>query len=155
MTIPACIDLAKWFGSEYQIRFDEADNRQRRATIDPWLFEIPCRRGVIHPYGGTVLAVMVDGRPKLASQLRRLACCTVLQDGDEESTFGFDVNHFPEVAAIVLPRRRRQISEAERQRLADLSKRHGFVAHQSDVVSGAPTHANGKSDPNLVLESRT
>jgi len=126
MSEPACIDLAKRFGGNYRIRFDEADDRRRRRTVDPWMLELPCRRGVIYPHGGNILAVIVDGRPKVASQLRRLPCCSVLQDGDGESTFLFDVTHFPEVAAIVLPRRRRRASRAEWLRLADLSTRHGF-----------------------------
>jgi hypothetical protein len=81
--------------------FDEADDRQRRATIDPWMVEIPCRRGVIYLYGGNRLAVMVDGRPKLAGELRRMACCRVVQDGETETSFLFDLQHFAEVAAVV------------------------------------------------------
>jgi hypothetical protein len=77
------------------------------------------------------------------------------KDGETEKTFLFDVDHFPEVAAIVLPKRRRHISEAERQRLADLSKRHGFRPHQSGEPENAPTRRDGKSDPMIVLAVQT
>src|SRR5437879_6352350 len=98
MSEPTCINLMERFGEKYRIQFDEADDRRLRAIIDPRMLEIPCRRGVIYPYGGNVLAVIVDGRPKLAGELRRMACCKVIQDGETEKTFLFSLEHFPEVA---------------------------------------------------------
>ncbi len=150
MSALACVNLMESFGREYHISFDEADDRQRRVTIDPWMLEIPCRRGVIYPYGGDVLGVMVDNLCYVAKRLAELACCRLVQDGHTEKTFLFDVNDFPEVADVVLPKRRRQVSEAQRQRLGDLSKRHGFKPHQSVEPLNAPTHPDGKSDPRIV-----
>src|SRR5262249_6974448 len=114
-----CINLAERFGTQYRIVFDKSYDarRRRRETLDPWFMEIPCRKGTIYPFGGEMLAVQVDGRPLTAKRLLSLPGVRLLQDGDWERTFRFDVAQFSEVAAIVLPRRRRQISDAERQRL--------------------------------------
>lgn len=127
-----CVNLRERFGSKYRIAFDEAyDARGKRGdNIDPWYMELPCRRGTIYPYGRDVLAVMVDGRPLTAAQLANLSGCRLIQDGDQEKTFLFDVAHFDTVAAIVRPYRKRQVSDAERERLAGLSKVHGFKSHQ-------------------------
>jgi hypothetical protein len=86
---------------------------------------ILCQRGDIYPYGGDLLAVDVDGRPVTARRLAELGL-RLVQDGDNEKTFVFPAEQFAQVAKIVKPRRRRQVSDAEMRRLADLARRHGF-----------------------------
>jgi hypothetical protein len=86
---------------------------------------ILCQRGEIYPYGGVLLAVDVDGRPVTARRLAKLGL-RLVQDGDNEKTFVFPVEQFAQVAKIVKPRRHRQVSDAEKRRLADLARRHGF-----------------------------
>jgi hypothetical protein len=143
MSEPHCINLDEWFGRDYCISFRTSYDPRNipREELDPWYMVILGRHGIIYPAGGTTLAVIIDERPKLAARLRRLPWCVALQGGDEESIFLFDVGHFAEVAAIVLPRRRR-VSRAERLRLAAFRTLHGFGLHQSGDVSGAPTHPN-------------
>src|SRR5262249_13624280 len=113
---PDCIDLRHRFGARYRITHDPAAVTwgERR---DPWMMELRCEGGTIYPLGGSKLAVEVDGRPWTAKALATLP-------GDTETTFAFDVSRFDAVAQIVRPRKRRQVSEAERQRLAELSRRH-------------------------------
>jgi hypothetical protein len=74
---------------------------------------LPGRRGTIYPFGDDLLAVDVDGHPITARRLAELGLrCT--QDGDTEKTFVFPVERFAEVAALVLPRKRRSPETADR-----------------------------------------
>jgi len=58
---------------------------------------------------------------------------TVRQDGDDGVTVVFPVDQFDAVAALLHPRRRRVVSDAERERLRTLSAKYGF-----QHTSGAP-----------------
>ena len=122
--LATCINLLERFGTRFRITFDEAYDpaHRQRENLDPWAMQIPCRRGVIYPHGGDVLAVEVDGRPRLASQLREIPGVTELHDGNGEWTFLFPVTMFDTVAAIVLPRVKRRLTDeqkaAARERLA-------------------------------------
>ena len=115
----ACIDLVARFGGEYRISRDPA----AEGRTDPWMAQIPCQRGIIYPHGGDMLAVEVDGRPITAGKLAALGL-TLHQDGDREKTFLFPVEGFPEVAAIVLPRKRRRQTPEQRQ--AAIERLAGF-----------------------------
>ena len=121
------VNLRERFGRRYRITFDpvyDAKGRHR-DKLDPWMMQIPCRRGTIFPYGEDTLAVELNRHPGVAKQLVRLGLL-IVQDGDHEKTFVFSVDRFDAIAEIVMPRQRRQISEAERQRLTAMSERHGF-----------------------------
>ena len=123
-----CINLQEQFGFRYRITFDPAYDPKHRPKdkLDPWMMRIPCERGIIHPHGGSLLVVEVEQRPITANRLRRLGCTTPHQEGVGFLAMTFDVADFEEVAAIVKPRRRRQISETERKRLRTLSAQYGF-----------------------------
>ncbi len=109
------------------------------------MMQIPCERGVIYPYGGDLLAAEVEGRSQTRKRLRELDCTTTIQAGDEFLAVTFSVERFAEVAAVLKPRRRRQVSEAEKQRLRSLSARHGFGSqtHQSEHLQRPVRHAGG------------
>jgi len=64
------------------------------------------------------LAVEVDGRPGLVKKLAAIPGVVLLQDGDGEKTFRFDVALFGPVAAVVRPRKRRRLPEGQRQACA-------------------------------------
>jgi hypothetical protein len=153
----ACINLLLRFGADYRVSFEEGYVHKgiRRDKLDAWYMEIVGRFGTIFPLGGDDLGVMVDDHPGLAKKLAALPGCRIAQHGDREMTFAFAVERFPAVAAIVAPRRRRRVSDAERSRLADLGQQHGFKLHQPVQNSEAPTHANQKSDQNIVPAIRT
>ena len=119
--MPTCINLKERFGQQYRVTYEEsyyADRGVGARATDPWLMIVPCRFGHIFPHGGDRLAASVDGHPNVAGALRRLPCCRVHQDGDfGELTVLFDVADFDKVVQIMRPRRRRQVSAAERERL--------------------------------------
>lgn len=140
-----CINLRERFGKRYRLTFDPAyDPKGRpRDKLDPWMMVIEGQRSTIYPYGGCLLAVEVEGRAVTRRRLRELAGTTVIQDGDDFTAFTFDVGIYPAVAAIVRPRRRRILSEAQREQLRQLSSQHGFGAqrlHQPEHPRRAPTH---------------
>jgi hypothetical protein len=130
-----CINLQQKFGTRYRITFDPSYSPKHvpRDKLDPWMMQIPCQRGVVYPYGGDLLAVEVEDRAQTRKKLRELECTTSVQEGHDFTAVTFAVAGFDEIAAIVKPRRRRQISEKERKRLQALSVQYGFKSqlHQS------------------------
>lgn len=121
------MNLLERFGRAYQVTYDPAAGKP-----DPWLAQVPCRYGVVYPHGGEVLAVEVDGHGKVAARLGHELGLKIHQgdDGKDvhdrtkdwggEVTFLFPVSRFKEVAAVVKPRRRRAVTEAEKGRRAGL-----------------------------------
>ncbi|NLE37137.1 MAG: hypothetical protein GX621_03840 [Pirellulaceae bacterium] len=105
---------------------------------------IPGKYGHIFPHGDELLAVSIDGYPKIAAKVRRLSCCRVHQDGDRgELTAVFPAARFATVARIVKPRRRPVISPERRARMAErmqairemkaeLQAKRDFTARGSD-----------------------
>jgi len=111
-----CINLRERFGRRYRIAIEEG---HRRRNPDPWSLLIVCRYGEIYPFGGDRLAASVAGHRGVAARLRRLLHVKIEQDGDYgELTASFDARHFSEVARIMRPRRRRQVSESQKAELA-------------------------------------
>ncbi len=156
-----CINLKQRFGRKYRVRYGEShreDHGNRAARDVPELMILLCRHGHIYPAGGQQLAASVDGRPKVAGRLRRLKCCTVHQEGDfGELTVMFDVNDFEEVAQIMQPRRRRQISEAERERLRLIGYQKGREAHcegQFTAPECDPRHLGDSEQAETCLATR-
>lgn len=113
------VNLMEQFGRQYQISFDPAYNPKNRprGKLDPCYMQIPCQRGTIYPWSEDRLAVDVDYRPITAKKLASLDDDVVLvQKGDHEKTFTFPLSLFDDVATIVKPRRRRQVSHENREK---------------------------------------
>lgn len=147
MSEPQCIDLLTMFGAKYKIGWDECyDHKGRpKENLDPWYMTIPCERGIITPYGDTRLSLLVDSRPITANRLVESGICQLVQDGDHEKTFLFDVSDFDQIAAIVNPRKRRQVSEEERQRLATMGVQTRFQSRRTERSQRAPTHSEASA----------
>jgi hypothetical protein len=79
---PTCIDLQERFGRQYRISHDDAASTWGERT-DPWMMTIPCRWGVIYPHGANVLALELDGHPKIAKLVASNPGIVLHQDGDE------------------------------------------------------------------------
>ena len=124
-----CVNLKERFGRKYRVTYEESYYAQygpRAQTDDPWLQIIPCRRGHIFPWGDNILAASTNGRGPTAHKLAALDFTTISQDGDDGVTMLFPVERFPEVAELMKPRRRRQVSDQERQRLLEIGAKHAF-----------------------------
>jgi hypothetical protein len=113
------------FGKRWQTGWDPVykPGHVAKEKGDPWMMQIPCKGMVtIYPNGGSKLAVDCDYHPQIARQLASIPGVDLAQDGDQEKTFVFDVSLIDQVAAIIEPRRRRQLSEEHRARLAAAGK---------------------------------
>ena len=116
-----CINLKERFGDRYRVAYEEsykAEYGEDAYREDPALMIIPCRVGQIFPWGGSMLAVSVDGHAKVAGRLRRMPCCQVAQDGDDGTTLTFNVKAFDKIARIARPHRRPRLSPERRAELA-------------------------------------
>ena len=138
-----CVDLWRAFGGVYRVGSDPAEEATHLppGRRDPWLLVIPCRRGEIFPWGGTLLAVSVDGRPVTARKLAQCGVCELVQDGDAEKTFTFDVTDFEAVAEIVLPRRRRRLTDEQRHAVRERLRGYQFQPRTSEHPREAPSPA--------------
>jgi hypothetical protein len=108
-----CVNLRDRFGHRYRLSRDPAFD----SWSDPWGHQIRCRRDVvIYPHGGDLLAVELNHHNGLARRLQALGLrCT--QHGDHEKTFVFPISRFDEVAAIVQPRKKRQLTDEQKEAL--------------------------------------
>src|SRR5262245_25286113 len=104
------VNLLESFGTLYRVTFDPGYDPRGvpKRRLDPWMMQLPCRRGVIYPFGGDRLAVEVDYHSQAAKKLAAVPGVELWQDGDHETTFLFPVNLFDRVASLVGPRKRRR-----------------------------------------------
>ena len=123
-----CVDLWRMFGDDYKITTDPAYEPTgiNTSKLDPWYFTIPCKYGVIWPYGRQQLAICIDYHDQIANRVRALPGVWVLLDGDREKTFVFDVQMFKQVAAIVKPRKRKKLSSEQKNACSDRLRGHRF-----------------------------
>jgi len=148
-----CIDLKREFGSRYRIGLDPAAKHEPGGTHDPWMFTIRCQYGEIYPYGGEKLAFHCTGniiRRKLKEAFPDMEISNWSDDG--EAIFIFHVDQFAEVAKFAKPRQRRQVSESERRRLAEIGRETQFslamrdrIGVKSEATPGEATVETGKS----------
>ena len=124
-------DLLDLYGKRYRVAYEESYYAQYgpdARTRDPWYMQILCKYGTIYPHGTNTLAASVEQHPGIAQRLKALPCTTISQEGDRaELTVTFPLANLPEVAKILQPRRRKQITEKERQRLRDIGRHYLFA----------------------------
>jgi hypothetical protein len=121
---PTCINLRERFGERYRIGFDEA----AEGKNDPWEMTILGRFGTIYPHGGDYLAVEIDRHPRIAKQVAAIPGVVLHQDGDDEKTFVFPVSLFDQVAAIVEPKRIKQLTGEQKAKLVEAGQVYRFQA---------------------------
>jgi hypothetical protein len=119
-----CVDLSKQF-PRYRLSW-EANGAtkgqwKREEGEWPWLMELRGRYGTVSPYGGEILQAMTD-RPRIGAQLRALPCVLSAR-GADEIVVRFHVDHAPAVFNLLRPYRRRQLSEADRAKKAEILAR--------------------------------
>jgi hypothetical protein len=127
-----CINFNERFGARYKVQFEEAycaERPERRAVEGPWLMFIPGknRANHIYPFGGDLLAVFVTRHNSIFRRIKNLSYTCVHSDGDDGVTFTFPSEHFEEIAQIIRARRRRVITEAERQRIIANTAKYRFL----------------------------
>lgn len=131
-----CLDLETRFGRRYRIvPADETEYRETPVGERAWCVEIRCHHGGVYPFGGTRLAAY-SRTGVTGGKLRRLPFILSAR-GDEEVVIVFEAEHLSAVLAILRPYRRRQVSEAERERLREMGAVHRFG--RGDGVQGGQT----------------
>jgi len=109
-----CINLKERFGRRYKVEYEQsyfAEYGPGARVEDPVLMIVPCKYGQLYPAGGNLLAAV------------------------------FDVADLPAVARVMRPRRRRQVSNAEKARLRAMGFRKGQQGRpdvQHSGRTGAP-----------------
>ena len=140
-----CISLKERFGNHYRVEYEEsyhADHGPHARADDPWLMILPCGNGHICPWGDDLLAACTKkAGPVVARRLKKLPFTNIAQDGDDGANVLFHAKHFDAVAKIMRPRRRRQMSEKQRQRLVEAGRKFHF----------RPGAQNAESDPECDL----
>ena len=114
MPDPSCLNLRELFGSVYRISWEDGSTHR-----DPWEMQIRTRCGLIYPYGGNRLAVQVDFRPGIARQVGKIPGVELIQRGDDEVTYRFDLSLFEAVARIVRPYRLPALTDEQREAAAE------------------------------------
>jgi hypothetical protein len=140
-----CVNLRERFGRRYRIAYEESYHVQygpHARVEDPWLQIIPCQRGHIYPWGSSTLAASTNGRGPTARKLAALPFATVHQDGDDGVTVLFPMERFPEVAELMHPKRRRQMTEEQRQAAA---KRLAVVGTKFRFRPGVQSDSEGQT----------
>jgi hypothetical protein len=113
-----CIDLKAKFSKRYRIVSEDGNAR----NTDPWLWTMPCKHGHIYPHGGERLGAATDKRGPLIRKLASIPSAVVEQLGDDGANISFDVADFKAVAAIMRPKRRRQLTAEQKAKLLASSR---------------------------------
>jgi hypothetical protein len=120
------INLQETFGDKYKVVDDGTDDPCRAERI--WCQEIRGKLGVVYPYGvDGKLAVRIGSTTKTKTDVwaKRLekAGFPVVQRGDWEIVFKFNLDHFHYFADLIKAKKRRQLtSEQKVKALAALAK---------------------------------
>ena len=102
---------------------------------------IPTRVGCIIPHGGTLLVAEIEGHRKVKARLSRLACCRIHQDGDDFGAFVFDVADFAQVAKIVRPHRKAQMTEEQKRLATERVKQYRYQPRGDNPLPEPLTHS--------------
>lgn len=120
-----CIDLAERFGQTFKIISEEQAGEWPVAER-PWLARMACQYGHVGIYGGELLLAFTASRT-MGRRLRALPFVLAAR-GDVEVVIRFHVDQLAGVLEILKPRRRRRVTEAERERLRTVGTPHRFAA---------------------------
>jgi hypothetical protein len=116
------IDLKAQYGATYRITLDPSAEGEPLVER-PWYHRISCRYGFISRHGEDTLTAWTDRR-QIIPRLISLEGVQVHQRGDREVRVLFTPNHLDVVADLLQAHRRKQISDQERQRLAEMSRQY-------------------------------
>ena len=137
------INMRECFGDRFKIGHDPAYDKERpefRAQEEPWLQLILCQNGEIGPSGGEHLLACTKNRGTVATRLEALDCVVVVQDAYDGTNMKFHIRDFEAVAKLMRPRKRRRLSEAQREVAVERLTKYQFSAarHDADGVHSQP-----------------
>jgi len=123
------LDLKAEFGHRYRVELDESYRNERpewRGPIAEYQ-RIPAKFGFFFPHESGQVAFWCKSNRIKVKLLAALGDKVSLhREADTETIFLFDKEHFGAVAGFAQPRKRRCVSEATRQRLAEQGSKTRF-----------------------------
>ena len=149
----ACIDLKERFGDRYRVVYEEsygAECGKSGRAHDPWLLTLPCRYGCIYVQGRQYLGVSTTHRGPIANRLLALPCVRLVQDGDDGVNAIFHVDDFDQVAGIMLPKRRRKLSDEQRAEQVERLRDYQFSPASHDAGKNRRRDAGAVTDSQAV-----
>lgn len=146
-------DLKALAGERWRVIRDPAAGDDPGWTQDPWLWRIEGQGGHVYVHGADVIGVWVKGS-RTRDRILALPGARLHQAGDREWTVVLPVDHLDTVCEIIYARRRRQVSEEERARLAVMSAIHSPLRKRipGSQFSGAPCDFGTETDLDVDLE---
>src|SRR5262245_52955747 len=121
---PPCVDLRQ-FDPPYRIH-NEPEDRPAREYDKAWDLIIRGARGFVAPYGGEYLLACTRSGQGTSAVLAKVPGAVVTQQGTEGANIKIRVEDLDAVADIFRLYRRREVSDAERDRLARLGEAYRF-----------------------------
>jgi hypothetical protein len=121
-----CIDL-RACSPPYRVLLAQVNPEGDRPAYerdDPWELVLPGAAVFVAPWGGEHLLACTRHRITTLRILATVPDAVVAQDGSDGQNVRFHARHLDAVASILRLRRRKEVSEAERERLASLSRAH-------------------------------
>ena len=140
-----CPNLKQLAGKRYRLAYDPAyyaEHGKLGRVEDPWLLQVPGRRGHIYVHGTDRLGVATNSRGSTARDIAALPGVVVEQDGADGINASFPIEQFEHVAQLIQARRRRTLSAEQRQSATQRLARFRFpTARQSDFSPQNPRGA--------------
>lgn len=123
------INPRETFGKRYRIFMDEAwlaedaVSNPDKVNDRPWYYEIRGKYGTVYVYGDNMLAVSITANRVKGSIKKAYGniLCLYLK-AEDESIFLFKPDNLEIVAGLIKARRKRQVTEPERQRLRNIGR---------------------------------
>ncbi|PKK82038.1 MAG: hypothetical protein CVT49_15750 [candidate division Zixibacteria bacterium HGW-Zixibacteria-1] len=142
---PNPINLKEQYGDRFKIDLDEAADCEGESRKDPWYYLIPCKYGDIYPFSDRRLAFLCNGagiRSRLHKEQPEIEVHNWSDNG--EAIFIFDPEQFHIIAEYAKPRRKRKVSQKERQRLVEMSRNHSPFASINGSKTGQESTNEGQ-----------
>src|SRR5436190_13981300 len=100
------IDLCTIAGNRY--RLDHDPSHKGRGAPDAWLLTIPAQHGHFYPHSAELFGFATKSR-QAGLTIAKLPGVEIWQDGADGMNLVFPASQFAKVAAIVRPKRKRQV----------------------------------------------
>jgi hypothetical protein len=157
------IDLKATYGDRFKVTYEESASIPNQTAADrAWLQVVEGHRAHIYIHGENNLGVYVrtfnDGSDRLG-RLLAIPGARLHQNGDREATVVIPNDQFERAAEIIRARRRRQLSDSERRRLAEIGAeyrfQHGYGVERLGQIrdDADPNAQSAENVPGAILEA--
>jgi hypothetical protein len=142
-----CVDL-RIVGDRYRV-WNELEDRRAYDRDDPWDLILPGWSGFVAPHGGQKLVACTRSCITTRRLMAVVPGAVIVQDGADGQNVTFDADHLEAVACLLRVRKRRRLTDAQRQALGERGAGSRFSpghAAQSNLSTRQP-HGTPQGDP--------